>query len=160
MVIKLFHFLDRLLHQAFDDCLEFSFPDLFHPFFEMFALGREIFSRQAAGKLRHLWMRDSCRTTRGAHAAHDAVETLFRALFVFAALGVSDILHDVEPLGTAFRAGVAAYAGINFGIELHHDLLRGLYLFNIVNLLHQREKGQRRHIHALLHLRLAGEASL
>ena len=124
----------------------------------MRALGRDIFARQPSRKLRHLRMGDSRGTAGGTYAAHDAVETFLRAFRVFAPLRVGDVLHDVKPLRTAFRAGVAADTRINFGIQLHHDLLRGLDLLDVVNLFDEREEGQRGDVHPLLDLRLTGEA--
>ena len=53
------------------------------------------------------------------------------ALFIFAALRIGDVLHNVQSLSAALRAGVAADAGIDFGIELHHDLLVRTCTFSI-----------------------------
>ena len=85
---------------------------------------------------------------------------LLGALVEFAPLRVGDVLHHVQLLGAALRAGVAADAGVDFGVQLHHDLLGGLDLFDVVDLLHQREEGQGRHVHIVFYLGLAGQAGL
>ena len=126
----------------------------------MVAVRGEIFAVQAAGQHRDLRMRNARRTPRRADAAHDAVEGFFRALFIFAALRVGDVLHDVQALRTGLGAGVAADAGIDLGIELHHDLLRGLHLLDVVDLLDQREERERRDVHIVLDLCRARETGM
>ena len=60
----------------------------------------------------------------------------------FTALRISDVLHDVEVLRAALRAGIAAAdASINFRIKLHHDLLGGFDFLDIVDLFDQRKNG-------------------
>ena len=87
-------------------------------------------------------MGDSGRTAGGADTAHDAVKGLLGTFFKVAALGIGDILHNVKILGAALGAGVAADTRIDFRIQLHHNLLGGRYLFDIVHLLDQGEEGQ------------------
>ena len=105
-------------------------------------------------------MGDARRAAGGADAAHHAVEGQLRALLVVAALGIGDVLHHVQALGAGVGAGVAAHAGVDLRIELHHDgLIRG-NLLDVVALLDEREEGQRRHVHVVLHLGGAGQAGL
>ena len=70
------------------------------------------------------------------------------------------VLHNVKSLRTRLCAGIAADAGINFGIKLHHDLFGGLDLFDIVHLLDKREERQGCDIHIILYLRLARKTHL
>ena len=72
--------------------------------------------------------------------------------FGLAALRVGDVLHHVQALRAALGAGVAADAGVDLRVELHHNLLRRLDFFDVIDLFDQREKRQRRHIHVVFDL--------
>ena len=60
----------------------------------------------------------------------------------------------------AVGAGVAAHAGIDFRIELHHDRFALGNLFDVVDLLYQREEREGRDVHIVFHLCLARKAHL
>jgi hypothetical protein len=105
-------------------------------------------------------MRDACGATGRANAAHYAVEGLLCTFFILTALCVRYVLHNVKLLRAGLGAGVASNAGVYFGVELHHYLLGGLYLFDIVYLLDKREERQSCDIHTVLYLSFAGKADL
>ena len=93
-------------------------------------------------------------------AAHHAVEGLLGALLKVAALRVGDVLHDVQALRAALGAGVAADAGVDLRVELHHDGLLRADLLDVIDLLDQREEGEGGDVHVVLDLGLAGETDL
>ena len=97
-------------------------------------------------------MGNSCGTAGRTYSAHNAVKGFFRALVEFSALSISDVLHNVKLLRAALCAGVAADTGIYFGIKLHHYLLGGFDLFNVIDLFDKREERKRRNIHVVLRL--------
>ena len=103
-------------------------------------------------------MADFCRTARRADATHNAVERFVRAVLKFAALRIGDVLHDVQVLRTRASTRIAADACVDFGIELHHDPLFGRDRIDVVHLLYERKKRQRRDVHIVDDFCLARQA--
>jgi hypothetical protein len=105
-------------------------------------------------------MRNFCRATNRAASAGYAVEGFLCALLKLASLCVCDVLHNVEALGARLGAGVTADARVDLGIKLHHNLLVGLDLIDLISSLISGEEGDRSNVHAFLYLSLASEAGL
>ena len=81
-------------------------------------------------------------------------------LLIFAALSVSNILHNIQALRTALRAGIAANAAEDFRIQLTDNIIACLNLFDIKGALVNREGINLANAHAFLNLRLAGKHNL
>ena len=160
VVVKLFHLGNGLLHKVLEQLLVSTVLDLNEAVCQVSRLRGEVLAVYTASKQRDLRMRDTCGASRRADSAHNAVERQLGALLEVTSLGGSDVLHNVQLLSTALGAGVAADAGIDLGIELHHDLLVVSDRLNIVDLLDKREERQSRNVHIVLDLSLACEADL
>lgn len=159
-VIQFFDFSQRLFHQILNKFLALSFVDFFHTVKKMLALRLDIFSVQAARKLRNLRMADSCRTTGRTAAAHDAIKRKIRAFCKITALRVGNVLHCLKILRAGACAGIASYARINFRVKLHHNSLFRLNLVDVVNLFNKREERKCRNVHSINNFLRAGKTSL
>ena len=76
-------------------------------------------------------MANLSRTAGSADIAAHAVKGSMGSLFVFTPLSIGDVLHNLEALGTALGAGVAANAAKDFRIQLTHDIVAGLDFINV-----------------------------
>ena len=97
----------------------------------MLALGSDVFAGQATAQQAHGAVADLGRTAGGADVAAHAVKGSVRGLFVFTPLSIGDVLHNIESLGAAFSAGIAANAAKDFRIQLTHDIVAGLDFINV-----------------------------
>ena len=73
---------------------------------------------------------------------------------------LSNILHNIQALRTALRAGIAADAAEDFRIQLTDNVIACLNLFDIKGALVNREGINLANAHAFLNLRLAGKHNL
>ena len=105
----------------------------------MLGLGSDVLTGETSCKKSYVRMRDLCGATNRAASAGYAVEGFLCALLELASLCVCDVLHNVEALGTSLGAGVAADAGVDLGIKLHHDLLVGFDLVDLISSLIDRK---------------------
>ena len=139
MIIKFFHFFNGLLHEIFEKGFEFSFFDFFYPLFEMFALRREVFSRESPCELRDLRVRNSRGTTRRTYSAHHAVETFLRTFFVFAALRATAVITqrtfvNYPTLWCCVILDVAVFVIVLFARRITADWHNHRALLDIANL--------------------------
>ena len=105
-------------------------------------------------------MADLGRTAGSADVAAHAVKGSVRGLFVFTPLSIGDVLHNIESLGAAFSAGIAANAAKDFRIQLTHDIVAGLDFINVKGTFIDGEGVNFANAHALFHLSLAGKHNL
>ncbi len=100
------------------------------------------------------------RTPGRTDPAHHTVKGFFGTFLQFPSLGICNVLHGIETLGTAFGTGPTPDALVDFRIQLHHDLFIDRNLAYVINLLYQREKWKGGHIHIFPDLGLAGQTGL
>ena len=111
IVIEFFHLFDGFLHERFDQVIEITVFDFLNTIFKVTAAGSEVLAVDSSREHSNLRMRNACRASGRANAAHNAVEGFFCAFFEITALSVCDVLHNVEGLSTSLGAGVASDAG-------------------------------------------------
>ena len=127
---------------------------------QMLALRRNIFARQATAQQADSAVADLRRTAGCTDIAANAVKGSMCCLLIFAALSVSNILHNIQALRTALSAGIAADAAEDFRIQLTDNIIACLNLFDIKGALVNREGINLANAHAFLNLRLAGKHNL
>ena len=147
-------------HSLLDELIILAVVDLLNTLGQVFGLRRDVFSCETSCKNSDHRVGDLCRTSYGTASASDTVKGFFRTLLEVAALCVSDVLHNVQILGTCLCTCVAANAAVNLRIQIHHHSLLRFDIFNIICSLVCREERNSCHIHALFHLRLTGKACL